>query len=377
MKRILSLLLSIALVLTFAACGDKADVSSDQSFTKPENYSTVLLVTINPEFRLYLDEQDNVLAVEPVNDDAKSVVKDSKISGKLETVIDEIVNKTSDAGFVKENATFNLQIIETKKEHTNAENILNTAKDTANKAFEKIDVTVEIKTSISENVSNNSDTQNTTPDADTSEPTDKNDTNSNESTITPTHTHSFSKATCTAPKTCACGATQGNPLGHTFKDGKCSVCGANDPSHVTVLTPLSTKNGKWTVEYINNEIYYTAKLTLVGELYVGIGIGDPISKMEPEIQDDIRANKDHPDYKESYVLYNGKEYWCGRGSGSPLATMTENGNTVTLTSSDDSTAQIVLTRTAENTLTVKSCTQTFKEMVEDIPVGTKFTFKAN
>ena len=29
------------------------------------------------------------------------------------------------------------------------------------------------------------------------------------------HVHVFSDATCTAPKTCACGATEGEALGHT------------------------------------------------------------------------------------------------------------------------------------------------------------------
>ncbi len=32
------------------------------------------------------------------------------------------------------------------------------------------------------------------------------------------HTHVFSDATCTAPKTCECGATQGSPKGHTYTD---------------------------------------------------------------------------------------------------------------------------------------------------------------
>ena len=73
-------------------------------------------------------------------------------------------------------------------------------------------------------------------------------------TSQPTHTHSFSSATCTSPKKCACGATEGsalghqfssatcttpktcsrcgitegNSLGHNYKDGICSVCNAVD-----------------------------------------------------------------------------------------------------------------------------------------------------
>ena len=50
----------------------------------------------------------------------------------------------------------------------------------------------------------------------------------------PEHTHTFTDATCTAPKTCSCGATEGAALGHTFTDATCttpktcSVCNATE-----------------------------------------------------------------------------------------------------------------------------------------------------
>lgn len=48
------------------------------------------------------------------------------------------------------------------------------------------------------------------------------------------HTHTFADATCISPKTCSCGATEGNALGHTFTDATCtapktcSVCSATE-----------------------------------------------------------------------------------------------------------------------------------------------------
>ena len=48
-------------------------------------------------------------------------------------------------------------------------------------------------------------------------------------TITDSHTHSFSEATCTAVAKCVCGATQGTTLPHTYDhacDVDCNVCGA-------------------------------------------------------------------------------------------------------------------------------------------------------
>lgn len=50
----------------------------------------------------------------------------------------------------------------------------------------------------------------------------------------PDHTHTFADATCVSPKTCSCGATEGNALGHTFSDATCtapktcSVCNATE-----------------------------------------------------------------------------------------------------------------------------------------------------
>lgn len=76
-------------------------------------------------------------------------------------------------------------------------------------------------------------------------------------TINPPHIHSFNNATCTNPKTCSCGATEGIPnghdwqnatcsepktcavcgatngltLGHNFSDGECTICGKADPNY--------------------------------------------------------------------------------------------------------------------------------------------------
>ena len=65
------------------------------------------------------------------------------------------------------------------------------------------------------------------------------------------HDHAFGEATCTAPKTCECGVTEGEPLPHTFVDGMC-VCGAMEsdyiPPHVhdyevVICDPTCTENG--------------------------------------------------------------------------------------------------------------------------------------
>lgn len=136
--------MAVSLLFSLAACKSNEGPSNDNStsttdpvaFTAPENYATVLLVTINPEFKLYLDEKGAVLAVEPVNSDAKSIVNDIENSkGDLETVIQAIVAAADKGGFVKENATVNFQVTMVKDDTINTDEILNTVKETATKAF--------------------------------------------------------------------------------------------------------------------------------------------------------------------------------------------------------------------------------------------------
>lgn len=86
MKRIrlicLALCLALILAASSAACGKKTDPSgtesgsAEESFEKPEQYASVLIITINPQFKLYLDENGKVLALEAMNEDAESM-KDS------------------------------------------------------------------------------------------------------------------------------------------------------------------------------------------------------------------------------------------------------------------------------------------------------------
>jgi len=90
-------------------------------------------------------------------------------------------------------------------------------------------------------------------------------------TTEPPHIHNFSAATCTEPKTCSCGATDGEPNGHSWKDttclepqtctvcgagsglpaghvftnGKCISCGASDPDYTSeIMVWIPTRGGK-------------------------------------------------------------------------------------------------------------------------------------
>lgn len=60
-------------------------------------------------------------------------------------------------------------------------------------------------------------------------------------TTEPPHIHSFKAATCTVPKTCSCGETEGSANGHRWVDAtytspkKCSVCDATEGNPLEVL----------------------------------------------------------------------------------------------------------------------------------------------
>ena len=345
MKRILSMVLVLLLVFSFAACkkGEPSKTESTEStFVAPTNYASTVIVTINPKFKLYLDALGQVLAVEPLNKDAKSVAENIDItSGTLQAVIDNIVLAVRDGGFIKENAKVQVEIAEIKNDLVNPETLMNTVKETTDKSFKTIKAPVEVSAFIDQSI----------------------------------HIHKYSAATCTKVATCSCGATQGEKLAHKFSKGSCTVCGAADPNYKSP-TPVANKKGYWRTEcIIKNGTYCLVTLTLTGSPEIAVSLGDPLSAMEQEIQDDIRAHKNEDGYKDSYIVYKNKEYWVARGGGSILKPFTESGNTITLISSIDEKATIVLTRTNENTLTVKSVSQLFKDMVEDIPVGTKLTFK--
>lgn len=228
MKKIISLMLVLVFVFTISACNSK-NASSDtdtsipidsKTLVKPKNYASVLLVSINPRFKLYLDENNNVLAVEPVNEDAKSFSNNIDFESKsIETVIGNIVEQANKSGFIKENVTVNFEITEQKNGISNSD-ILSKVVSAANQKATELNI--EIETQIKEN--NNS--QTTETNSENSQPTTT--IKQEESTLKPTenkptHTHKFSAATCTEPQKCSCGVTNGNALGHKWQDATCKA----------------------------------------------------------------------------------------------------------------------------------------------------------
>lgn len=79
--------------------------------------------------------------------------------------------------------------------------------------------------------------------------------------------HNMKEATCTRPKTCqnaGCRATEGEPLGHSYSDGFCTVCGVEEPPFPDV---------------IHGEFYYDAVKWALAE---GITTGLTPNKFGPD-----------------------------------------------------------------------------------------------
>ncbi len=91
------------------------------------------------------------------------------------------------------------------------------------------------------------------------------------------HTHVFADATCTAPKTCECGATEGKALGHTYVDGKCA-CGAKDPNYAAhyhsyesvVTAPTCTEKGYTTFTCACGDSYTALEVAANGHSHTSV-----------------------------------------------------------------------------------------------------------
>lgn len=209
MKKILAILLCAILICgAFAGCGNTVqDASSDISsvvdtssditsqdttnkdtFTKPENYATVVKVTINPEFNLYLDENGFVLAVEPLNDDAKTIsITITDKNKEVKTFVKELVNETKEKGFLKDDATVK---VETKDKEAFTEKVVE-AVESIEETFKTeattlgVTVTVEVIDKTEDTSSEETSSEDVSSDGASSEDVSSNDTSSDATSSNP------------------------------------------------------------------------------------------------------------------------------------------------------------------------------------------------
>lgn len=331
MKKVWACLLAVVLLLTLlSACGNdvsKPDAApqvtttttvTQATFEKPTGYVSVVLVTINPQFKLYLDAAGAVLAVEPVNADAKQVAEKMTVkTGAIATVVDSLITVANNDGFVKKDVTVNIEVAEIRSETVNTATVLETLKNTVESEMQELDVQADIKTSVAENALVTTTASKTVT---TEAPTKK--------TTVKTTVATTTKATTTAPN----------------------------------YTAVTLKNGYWEAMYLEKGTLQIVSLTLVEELSAGLGLGDPLSSLPEEVREDMK-----PDCN----VFQGNYYYVGRGDGDDLKSVAENGNTVTVKDLNGNT--LTLTRISETKLQVAAAVPVFA-VFESVPKGLVFTY---
>ena len=159
-----AVLLLGCMVLVFSGCGKTGDVKesgavesqtaaeqaeevtettevSETIFQIPENYSVVITVKINPELRIYLDENANVLAVEPVNEDAQKLIAAMQLEGMtFETCMEKMIAHAHEMGYLKEDGT--IQVTAEGDEEEFCSKILEKAKISISSVIEKENIKV-------------------------------------------------------------------------------------------------------------------------------------------------------------------------------------------------------------------------------------------
>ncbi len=265
MKRVLSLLLTIALCLSFAACSRK---KTDSAETKAPVTANTEATTATTEATAATDESTVATEVTTATEaSSKATVKPTTTPTTKPTwaLSSTPTTKPTTAPTAKptEKATTAPTTKPTEKP-TTAPTIKPTAKPTT---------------------------------APTTKPTE------------PPHTHTWKDATCQSPKTCTgCGATEASVGTHSFVDGICTVCNAAD-----ILNPntnLQICSDDANPEYISQAYIPYDEETISARgisFWDNGGYGEGVYCLLLDAM--FSANEEDIDKNRPPVAYGGKEYY--------------------------------------------------------------------
>lgn len=174
-KKKIVLLMCIIMSFLLCACGKAQDVEESQSSEStvenkeaateieeqttvedviPEDYAASVIVTINPQVKLYLDKDNVVIGVEYLNEDAKAAFAKVKFSDvTIEVCIDEMISAAVESEFLTDGKDVSIEISEIKDESIDSEKLCEQVETVVIAAVEenKVEANVTAKVSSTDN----------------------------------------------------------------------------------------------------------------------------------------------------------------------------------------------------------------------------------
>lgn len=110
------LIVILAIVINNSSPLNPSKNTTQIGISTPQNKLAYAIVSvdINPSFELYIDMDDKVIEIIPLNDEAKTLTYESSIGLPVQDVVEELIRKAQDAGFIDlTKTTLNTVIIST------------------------------------------------------------------------------------------------------------------------------------------------------------------------------------------------------------------------------------------------------------------------
>ena len=170
MKRILAILLAVALVFSISACGtdtsekpsegekvseteETSEISIDELLSDaPDTYDYALRISINPEFILYLVEH-RVVAYQALNADAQKVDERAAIEERdLFEALNDIVRSSYEEGFLEDGGDVTVTMVSAFRTEAEANELLTEAKGKVTEIAKDCGISVNPVLTVEENV---------------------------------------------------------------------------------------------------------------------------------------------------------------------------------------------------------------------------------
>lgn len=169
MKRKNLWMLCFIFMFLLSACGKSADMTENQI---PDEYAVSVIVTINPQIKLYADINQLIVGVEYLNEDAKTAFSQIDFIGiTMEEGMHQIVDAAIKQHFLMDGKDVDIEVVEIIDESCDGSAVCKKIEDAAAAALEKSGVTASVSARVSVEI---------VEEADESEAADSEETNVHE-----------------------------------------------------------------------------------------------------------------------------------------------------------------------------------------------------